>query len=375
MDQADERGQELERLLAQGVETGVFPGAIASVGQLAGSKAPRIHRWAGLLEPGGEPVKADTPYDLASLTKPVVSMAGLRLSQRGVVDLHVPIARWLPSIAGSAGGDATLAELLCHRAGLSAWGQLYEECRFVFGSDAMKACMLHEASQRRAEEVPEGSRPPAIYSDLGYLLAGEALASAADCELSDLVEREVTGPLGLAGEIYYAASLPSRVRAQLVARVAPTEFDPWRGRLLRGEVHDENCAAFGGVAGHAGLFGTSRAVLELGLCVLDVLAGRSDWIDGRLLAWALSPRPGGSHVVGWDTKSEEGSSAGGRFSRRSFGHLGFTGTSIWCDPARELCAVLLCNRVHPSRDNAAIRQFRPAFHDAVVDLWYRHPNA
>jgi CubicO group peptidase (beta-lactamase class C family) len=133
-------------------------------------------------------------------------------------------------------------------------------------------------------------------------------------------------------------------------------------------VHDENCFVFGGVAGHAGLFGQADAVLDFGLALLDALEGRSRWLDQGLLRWALRPLVGGGHVVGWDSKSAEGSSAGSLFSSRSFGHLGFTGTSIWCDPARALCVVLLTNRVHPTRENIKIRAYRPRFHDAVVKL-------
>jgi CubicO group peptidase (beta-lactamase class C family) len=137
--------------------------------------------------------------------------------------------------------------------------------------------------------------------------------------------------------------------------------------LLRGEVHDENCYAFGGVAGHAGLFGTCDAVLSFGLAMLAALEGRTSWLDQALLRWALTPR-GEGYLLGWDRKSAVGSSAGDQFSAHSFGHLGFTGTSLWCDPSRRRAAVLLSNRVHPSRDNIAIRAFRPRFHDAAAEL-------
>jgi CubicO group peptidase (beta-lactamase class C family) len=154
---------------------------------------------------------------------------------------------------------------------------------------------------------------------------------------------------------------------ELSSRPRQTRGGP-RERLLRAEVHDDNCAAFGGIAGHAGLFGTAQAVLQFGLAALQALDGRSTWIDQALLRWALAPRPGGGHVLGWDTRSGQGSSAGSLFSPRSFGHLGFTGTSIWCDPVRALCAVLLSNRVHPTRENIAIREFRPRFHDMAAEL-------
>jgi CubicO group peptidase (beta-lactamase class C family) len=174
--------------------------------------------------------------------------------------------------------------------------------------------------------------------------------------------------LGIGAEVFYAAALAPALRGDFLARVAPTEHCEFRGRVVRGEVHDENCAAYGGIAGHAGMFGRADAVLDFGLAMLDALAGRSCWLDQALVRWAVRPRPGGGHVVGWDTPSAQGASAGSLFSLRSFGHLGFTGTSIWCDPTRGLCAVLLSNRVHPTRENIRIRTYRPRFHDAIVRM-------
>jgi CubicO group peptidase (beta-lactamase class C family) len=226
---------------------------------------------------------------------------------------------------------------------------------------------LREAATR-TEERPAAAG--SLYSDLGYMLAGETITRAAGVSLDEVVATEVTDPLGIASEVFYAASLPRSARASFVTRVAPTEQCSFRGRVLVGEVHDENCSVFGGIAGHAGLFGQANAVLDFGLAVLDALEGRSTWLDQALIRWAVRPRPGGGHVVGWDTKSAEGSSAGSLFSSRAFGHLGFTGTSFWCDPARALCVVLLTNRVHPTRENIRIREFRPRFHDQVVRLLF-----
>jgi CubicO group peptidase (beta-lactamase class C family) len=356
-------------MLQEGVETGVFPGAVAAVGQLKDGGSVRIEACAGVLEPGGAAVERDTFYDLASLTKPVVATVALRLSQRGAIDLHVPAARWLPELAGLPGGEASLAQLLSHRAGLVAWEAFYKQIPDVPGSDAARSYVLQAAASRADPAAqPAPALAGSVYSDLGYLVAGEALARAAGLGLDLLVLREVAEPLSIADRLFYAASLPDIAREALRARAAPTELCALRGRLPRAEVHDENCAAIGGICGHAGLFGTAQAVLEFGLALLAALAGRSGWLDQALLRWALTPLPGGGHVVGWDTRSGEGSSAGTLFSDRSFGHLGFTGTSIWCDPVRDLCAVLLSNRVHPTRENIAIRAFRPRFHDLVAGL-------
>jgi len=369
--------RELEAMLILALRERVFPGAVCAVGRLA--EDPRGLRESvsvlakgGLLAPGEGAVELATPYDLASLTKPFVAAAALRLVQKRVVDMQQPLWRMLPELEDTPGGESSLAELLSHRAGLLAWSPLFQESEAPIGSDERKRFMLHAAATRLAVDR-RGDE--SVYSDLGYLLAGEALARAAGLPLDLLVRREVTQPLGLESEIFYAASLGQTEREQLRAQVAPTEQCSWRGGVVRGEVHDENAHAFGGIAGHAGLFGTASAVLRFGLAILHALEGRSTWLDRGLLRWALTPRgktPGG-YLVGWDSKSAEGSSAGDQFSDQSFGHLGFTGTSLWCDPTRRLSAVLLSNRVHPTRDNIAIRSFRPRFHDAAAELTFRSP--
>jgi CubicO group peptidase (beta-lactamase class C family) len=144
-----------------------------------------------------------------------------------------------------------------------------------------------------------------------------------------------------------------------------TEKDDWRGRHVRGEVHDENCHALGGISGHAGLFGSARAVATFGRAYLDAYLGRGEFLPKPLVEEALRARPGGTHVLGWDRKSGADSAAGRRASAETFGHLGFTGTSIWCDPVRDLVVVLLTNRVCPSRANVKIKGFRPAFYDGI----------
>jgi serine-type D-Ala-D-Ala carboxypeptidase len=365
----EDASQALLRMLQEGVDEGVFPGAVAAVGQLTESGVARAEACAGRLEPGGAAVEIETFYDLASLTKPVVATLALRLAQRGVIDFSAPAARWLPELRGLPGAQASLAQLLSHRAGLVAWEAFYQRIPDLPGSAAARDFMLRAAAAGRDPSAPpDPTQVASVYSDLGYLLVGEVLARAAGAGLDALVLREVAAPLGIADRLFYAAALADHGLAALRVRVAPTESCALRGRVPRAEVHDENCAAFGGICGHAGLFGTARAVRELGLAVLRALGGEAAWLDPALLRWALTPQPGGGHVLGWDTRSGEGSSTGRLFSERSFGHLGFTGTSLWCDPTRALCAVLLSNRVHPTRENIAIRAFRPRFHDLVAGL-------
>lgn len=323
-----------------------------------------VEAFAGRLSDGGAPVDATTPYDLASLTKPVVAMAALKLVASGKLSLDLRADAVLADVRGTTAGPATLEALLTHRAGLAAWGGLYLDVQHDPGTSAARRWMVSEAARRPEEQ----STAKTVYSDLGYLIAGEMIARAAGESLDKVVARQITDPLGISGELFYASALSVDKRAGFLKRVAPTERCEWRGVIVRGEVHDENAAAFGGVAGHAGLFGTARAVTTFARAVLDSLVGKSTFLPKELVAQALAPRDGATLRLGWDSKSPDGSSAGRRMGQGAFGHLGFTGTSVWCDPEKEIVVSLLSNRVHPSRANERIKGFRPAFHDGMLAL-------
>jgi serine-type D-Ala-D-Ala carboxypeptidase len=355
--------REIVRLLEAGVAGDVFPGASACVSYREGERTRFLTVVAGRLCAGGPAVVEGTPYDIASLTKPFVAMAALRAVAAGEVALTSRAQAVVPDVRGGRGGEATLETLLTHRSGLAAWGGFYLDVPHAAGSPAARRWVLGEVARRHAD-APAGR---VVYSDLGYIIAGEMLARAAGHPLDQVLARHVTRPLGISAEVFYPGALASEQRAHLSSRVAPTERCEWRGCLVQGEVHDENCVVLGGVSGHAGLFGTAQGVATFGREMLDVLHGRSDFLPGDLLQRALAdPGDGASHRLGWDTKSTDGSSAGRRMSLKSFGHLGFTGTSIWCDPVRDFVVVLLTNRVCPSRANNKIKGFRPAFHDGVI---------
>jgi CubicO group peptidase (beta-lactamase class C family) len=353
---------EAKRLLEAGVAGQVFPGGAACISFREGDVVEHVVAAAGrLASTGGPRVDEATPYDLASLTKPVVATAALRLEAQGKLDLGTRADALLTDVRGGPGGVATIEQLLAHRSGLAAWGGLYLDVPHEAGSMAARRWILSEAARR-------SEREPGLvteYSDLGYIIAGEAVARAAGASLDEVVEAQVTGPLGISAEVFYAGALPAEKRAELMRKVAPTERCEWRGRIVRGEVHDENCAALGGVAGHAGLFGTAHGVSVFGRAILDCVTGKSDFLDAKVMERALADR-GGRYRFGWDIKSGNPSAAGRHLGPRTFGHLGFTGTSLWCDPDRDLVVVLLTNRVHPSRANEKIKGFRPAFHDGVV---------
>jgi len=194
------------------------------------------------------------------------------------------------------------------------------------------------------------------------ILLGEILERVAGQPMDVFLEERVYGPLGMKDTGFLPA-------ADLRDRIAPTEDDPWRGYMVRGEVHDENAHALGGVAPHAGVFSTAPDLARF----LQMILNRGVFEHQRILArdiveeWTKKAGiPDSDRATGWDTKSPEKSSAGNYFSPNSYGHLGYTGTSMWVDPERELFVILLTNRVHPTRENNLIRQVRPAVADAVV---------
>ena len=203
-------------------------------------------------------------------------------------------------------------------------------------------------------------RGKGVYSDLGYILVGWALERAAGMSLADLLRTELTEPLQLTDSLFFASAQED---AAWLTRCVPTGWSAWRGRELCGEVHDDNCSLLGGIAGHAGVFGTAAAMARFAAAYLDAWHQRPSLFDAEAVRAATRARPGGSQKLGWDGVSQEGSAAGSGIDPAGFGHLGFTGTSIWCDPRRQAILVLLSNRVAISEDNAAIRAFRPRFYD------------
>lgn len=344
--------------------------------------------WSPATPPPGQapeapPCVVTTAFDLASVTKPLTALTLVRLERLGLLRRDEPLGAVLPELAATRSGGVPLDLLASHRAGLDGHRPLYAP--LLEGRLADPAASLVIAADARREECagdppPEGFPP--VYSDLGYLLLGAALARRGGLDLDALVAREVTAPLGLAPAPGRVAPAIASARAFRRAdpgfdeRVAPTEDVAFRGGVVRGAVHDENAWALAGdaSAGHAGLFGDALAVARLGAAILEALSGdRPDWLSPADLAPLLRERPGGSHRAGFDSKSGPTPSSGSRFGARTFGHLGFTGTSLWIDPDAQLAGVLLTNRVHPTRAADAIRRARPAAYDAIAAAMLDEP--
>jgi CubicO group peptidase (beta-lactamase class C family) len=331
-----------------------------------------------------DPTRPDgsTVYDLASLTKAVaLTTVTMMAVDRGKLALDTPVWRYLPGFRGGGRDSVTLRLLLIHASGLPAWRPLYRETT------------TRSAALALVDSTPLGSPPGTRYeySDLGAMVLTQVVEGALGHRIDTLAAREVFEPLHMSSTRY----LPP---AEWTPRIAPTEDDPWRGRVLRGEVHDENAARLDGVSGHAGLFSDTDDLLTFAEWMLRQANWRSTALTSQggpaKVSGCIGPSSGAggeappspsvapatvleftrrqrlvagsSRALGWDTPSD-GSSAGTLLSSESFGHTGFTGTSLWIDPEGCLAIVLLSNRVHPTRNNQAWGPVRGQVADRVVE--------
>jgi CubicO group peptidase (beta-lactamase class C family) len=344
-----------EEILERHVAERTTPGAVG----LAVRREGVVARWAvgrHTYEQDSTQVRADDLYDLASLTKVVVTTTlCMILEAAGNLDLDDAVAKWLPEFDGGSRQRVTVRHLLAHCSGLPAHIPFFESCGSMeeVQSEVLATALTYEPGK------------DTVYSDLGFLLLGMIVAACGGEALEKLAQRHVFDPVGM-GETGY---LPN---SELLPRIPPTEVNAeHRGGLIHGEVHDGNAAAMGGIAPHAGLFGKADDLgrfLQVMLC-----GGRRDEAQvfpaegiGRFTKRA-GLADGSSRALGWDTVSVRGSSAGRHFSTSGYGHTGFTGTTLWADPQQDLGVVLLTNRVHPSRDREGIKRLRPEFHGAVAE--------
>jgi len=347
--------------LAAESDSGAFPGAVLAVGR---------HGRLAALAPVGHygvddrrPVEAGTLYDLASLTKVVaLTTACMILVDEGRLALDAPIARYVPEFRGPMKDRVTVRHLLTHSAGLAADLPLYTET----------------ASRRPALAAVDTTTllaPPGTsyrYSDLSAIVLMQVVERVTGQSFDRWVETRVFGPLGMPATRF----LPP---ASWRDRIAPTEHDTvFRHRWLRGEVHDESAARLGGVSGNAGLFSNALDLSRFAAMLLNGGAWDTLQLIRAETVAEFTERqnmpPGSSRALGWDTPADSGySSAGTKLSRRSFGHTGFTGTSIWMDPDRDLFIILLTNRVNPTRANTAILRVRARVADLVAEA-VTHPE-
>jgi len=336
------------RVVDQAIAARVFPGAVVEIGR-HDRTISTITRGTLTYGPDSAAVDDLTIYDLASLTKVLATTAlVMREIDLRRMRLNDPVRQWIPSWQGEDRQGVTLADLLEHCSGLPANRPLFETRN---GRAAFERAICDEPL-----EYPPRTR--SVYTDLGFMLLGFAIEYASRETLDHAFDEWRDRELGAEVELKF------RPPGSWLVRTAPTE-DSSSGNAIRGVVHDENAAALDRVAGHAGLFGTAAAV---GVCARWWLSRAFD-PPSSASAFARFTRksnvPGSSRALGWDTMLPA-SSCGTRLSTRAFGHTGFTGTSLWIDPAQDLYVVFLSNRVHPTRQGEGIQQARRSLHDAIV---------
>lgn len=307
-------------------------------------------------------VTPSTFFDLASLTKPLVTtLAVLSLIKENKLTLDSCLANYFELEITDEKRDIKIYHLLSHCSGLSAYRPFYKEFSHYSLSER-KEVICQSILEEKLEYIPQTK---SVYSDLGFILLDSIIEKITGTSLDKYIRDKFKK---LYGSTQHLAFNPLKKN---IKNCAATEKCPWRKKVLCGEVDDENTFFVGGVSGQAGLFGTIDGVLNITTHIFDIWKGvdTNPNIEREQLEYFLEAKKviSSSWVMGFDTPSPEYSSGGKYLSNTSVGHLGFTGTSFWIDPEKELVMVLLTNRVHPTRDNETIRQFRPLFHDVVIE--------
>jgi CubicO group peptidase (beta-lactamase class C family) len=353
LDHQDGRFGRAFAVLQSGIDQRAFPGA-----SLAVAHQGRLVAWKGLgrftYDQDAPQVQAHTIYDLASLTKVLVTTSiCMRLHELGSFHLDENLVAVLPEFRGSDPrcSQVTFRMLLAHSSGLPAYVKLFETAKD-------RSELLAQAFQLALAADPDAQ---AEYSDIGFILLGVALERLTGEPLDAFCAHEIFRPLDL---IQIGFNFPPH---PYQAHIPPTEHDAaFRHCIVQGEVHDENAWVMGGVAGHAGCFADAYEVAAFAQCMLNGGAPLFRAHTVELFTQRQTSPSGTSRALGWDTPSPR-SQSGRYFSPKSYGHLGYTGTSLWIDPDRQLSVTLLTNRTWPDRSSQAIKQIRPAFHDAVVE--------
>lgn len=374
----------VQELVEAQIREGAFPGAVFAIRRGSHEVVSAHGRYTYC--PESPAAQASTIWDLASVSKVVgTTTAAMILHEAGQLDIEAPVASILPSFAQTGKAAITFRNLLVHDSGLIAFRPYHKSCTLPE--------QVNEKVDAEGLTYPTGTKM--VYSDLNMIALARCLEKITGQPLDDFLHNRVFQPLGMPDTGYLrSAGAHESPGALDPSRCAPTETaEAWRlelrrlraGFLIRtageqkrwatarfpdqdqycqGEVHDPTAMTLGGVAGHAGLFSTAHDLLKFTRALLDGKIVKRSTVD----LFTRKQSALSSRALGWDTKSEP-SSAGTKFGPRSFGHTGYTGTSIWIDPDQDLTAILLTNRVHPTSENAKLIKFRPKFHDAVALLF------
>ena len=352
--------KQVDQMMKEAITDEVFPGGVLLVAGLDSVVFFEAYGYADIFSK--RPMTNETVFDLASLTKPLATtLAVMQLVSQHKLRLEQNLGSVLPLLYNSEKSRITLKQLLCHTSGLCDYRPYYESLDKLPPErrrDALREFLVSEPLIN-----PPGAK--VLYSDLGFMLLNWVVEQVSERRLDQFVDAEIYAQLGI--EKLFFVNLDSEPRN---VQFAATERCPWRDTLINGVVHDENAYAVGGIEGHAGLFGTAKDVYRLLFVLLTDFYGKSESIlfEKKLMQTFLIRDGSSGRPLGFDAPLSTGSSCGQYFSKKSVGHLGFTGTSFWMDLDRGVIVILLTNRVHPSRDNVKIKDFRPQLHDVVMTL-------
>ncbi len=352
----EKRFYSLDSIINKSITDSAFPGAVILVqkdGKIIYDKAYGYYTY----DTASGKVSVNTLYDLASLTKVIATTTATMICyDRGLFNLDDKVSNYLPQFGVKGKENVTIRNLLVHDSGLRPDIPSYK----AFDSVKKKEQGVMEEIFNDTLIYPTGTEM--VYSDLNFILMGKIIEKVTGMILDKFCNANIFEPLGMKNTMFNPPK-------SLINRIAPTENDDyWRHRQIRGTVHDETSQLLNGVAGHAGLFSTTGDIAKLLQMLLQkgVYKGKR-YIEASTVEMFVKQQSDlSSRALGWDIKSPEHSSSGDFFSSNSYGHTGFTGTSVWTDPVRNLFVVFLTNRVHPTRNNSKIREVRPKVHNAVI---------
>lgn len=347
-------------LMKQAVISRVFPGAVLHVSVNSKTRMHKAYGQADIFT--GQKMTRRTIFDLASLTKPLATtLLVMKLIQSGRLNLDDSLGKILPQFRQTDKQGITIRQLLAHDSGLPDYRPYFETLQNVSlerRPEALRNLLINEP-------LVYSPGHKTLYSDVGFMILAWVVESIFHQSLDRLAIEEIFIPLGL--KTLYFNNLTMGIRP---GSYAATEHCPWRKIVLKGAVHDDNAFVMGGVAGHAGLFGTAADVYRLLSTLLSVYHGQQKMMvfNPEVLHVFLDRPENAPRALGFDAPAAVDASCGRYFSKNTVGHLGYTGTSFWLDLDRSIIIILLTNRVHPSRDNFLIRTFRPILHDAVMEF-------
>jgi len=343
----------VDSIVNEGIQQKAFPGAALLI-NLNGVTIYKNGFGKFTYDSNSPVVKTSTIYDLASLTKVIAATtAAMICIDSNYFMLDDKVGKYIPEFGTNGKENITIRNLLLHNSGLPAWKKFYDK------KLTREQILLEIYSSGLEYETGIKS----VYSDFGMIILAKVIEKVTNTTLDKFCEKKIFEPLGMNDTFF---NPPDSVKK----RIPPTENDNyWRHRLIKGEVHDETASLLGGVSGHAGLFSSVEDLEKFMIMILNKGVYQNQRIINSETIELFTKRQSqeNSRALGWDTKSEKGSSAGNLFGENSFGHTGFTGTSIWVDPDRNLFVVFLTNRVYPSRVNNKILLIRPLLHDAVIN--------